>query len=180
MRSPAGLLEPIVDAREALRFDVRRADPEGWYGQLRSGVVDRLLRAESLLPNGFQLLVIEGYRPLSVGQRGAPHETGGAVDLTLCSDNGVELDLGTAVNASPGEVGDRSCIGSRHIGAQARELRGVLGLVLTSTGLVNDPAEWWHWSYGDAGWAQRLGCDRALYGPVAGSIPGQRRWRAWR
>jgi len=31
----------------------------------------------------------------------APHGTGGAVDLTLCTTSGVELDLGTPVNASP-------------------------------------------------------------------------------
>jgi D-alanyl-D-alanine dipeptidase len=38
----------------------------------------------------------------------APHCTGGAVDLTLCDGDGVELDLGTAVNATP-EDSDGAC-----------------------------------------------------------------------
>ena len=58
--------EPLVDARDELRFDIRLADPQGHYGRLRRSVVDRLLQAEALLPKGFQLLVIEGYRPAAL------------------------------------------------------------------------------------------------------------------
>jgi zinc D-Ala-D-Ala dipeptidase len=202
--------EPMVDAREALRFDRRLADPEGRYGLLRAGVVERLVTAESLLPKGFQLLLIEGYRPPGLQRKYfedyrlellsshpewgeprsyveaskfvsppqvAPHQTGGAVDLTLCHDNGVELDLGTAVNASPEECGDRCFTGSGHISAQAHELRGLLGHVLTCAGLVNYPTEWWHWSYGERYWAHDLGRDRTRYAPVAASVPRPRRWR---
>ena len=202
--------EPMVDAREVLRFDRRLADAEGRYGLLRAGVVDRLVRAEALLPKGFQLLVIEGYRPPSLQRRYfedyrlelrvahpewddarthaeaskfvsppevAPHQTGGAVDLTLCRDNGVELDLGTAVNASPQGSGDRCFTGSRQISAGAHELRGVLGHVLTAAGLVNYPTEWWHWSYGERYWAHTCGHERTRYAPVAVTVPSQRRWR---
>ncbi len=205
--------EPMVDARDALRFDRRLADADGRYGLLRAGVVERLVAAESLLPSGFQLLVIEGYRPPSLqrayfedyrrellaahpdwdGPRShveaskfvappevAPHQTGGAVDLTLCHDNGVELDLGTPVNASPEDSANRCFTGSRGISAQARELRGVLGHVLTSVGLVNYPTEWWHWSYGERYWAHSLGRDRTRYAPIAMGVPGQRRWATGR
>ncbi len=144
--------DPLVDARDELRFDIRLADPQGHYGHLRRSVVQRLLEAEALLPKGFQLLVIEGYRPAAL-QRAyfqdylrqlsaaypswdaercrreaskfvappevAPHLTGGAVDLTLCHDNGVELDLGTAVNDSP-EASRGACFtASRAISPQA-------------------------------------------------------------
>ena len=34
----------------------------------------------------------------------APHSAGAAIDLTLCADDGTELDLGTPVNATPGAV----------------------------------------------------------------------------
>jgi D-alanyl-D-alanine dipeptidase len=105
----------------------------------------------------------------------APHQSGGAVDLTLCDDHGVELDLGTAVNASPEDSGDRCFTGSRAIPAAARQLRGELGWALTQAGLVNYPTEWWHWSYGDRYWAHARGLDRTLYAPIALDIPRPRR-----
>ncbi|SED95789.1 D-ala-D-ala dipeptidase [Streptomyces sp. TLI_105] len=37
--------------------------------------------------------------------------------------------------------------------------------MLTSTGLVNYPTEWWHWSYGDRYWAPATGAATAPYGP---------------
>src|SRR5262249_49891216 len=42
--------------------DPRRADPSGAFAYLRSGVVDRLVTAQSLLPREIRLLVVEGYR----------------------------------------------------------------------------------------------------------------------
>jgi D-alanyl-D-alanine dipeptidase len=205
---PVDCGEPMVDAREELRFDRRLADRDGLYGHLRAGVVERLVAAEALLPKGLQLLLIEGYRPPGLQRRYfedyrlelraahpdwdearshaeaskfvsppdvAPHQTGGAVDLTLCHDNGVELDLGTAVNASPQASGDRCFTGSRHITARAHELRGELGRVLTSVGLVNYPTEWWHWSYGERYWAHAHGFDTTRYAPIATTVPRPRR-----
>jgi D-alanyl-D-alanine dipeptidase len=34
-------------------------------------------------------------------------------------------------------------------------------------GFSNCYDEWWHWSYGDAGWACRLGHSHAIYGLVS-------------
>jgi zinc D-Ala-D-Ala dipeptidase len=63
--------EPLVDVRIAapLRVDPRQADPAGAYARLRRGVVDRLVTAQSLLPRGVRLLIIEGYRPLATQER---------------------------------------------------------------------------------------------------------------
>jgi D-alanyl-D-alanine dipeptidase len=63
--------EPLVDLRTVapLRVDPRQADPAGTYAHLRSGVVDRLVTAQSLLPRGIRLLIIEGYRPLATQER---------------------------------------------------------------------------------------------------------------
>ena len=38
--------------------------------------------------------------------------------------------------------------------------------MLTWSGFVNYPTEWWHWSYGDRYWALTTGAAAALYGPV--------------
>ncbi|ALV31740.1 M15 family metallopeptidase [Streptomyces sp. CdTB01] len=95
----------------------------------------------------------------------APHSAGAAVDLTLADADGRELDLGTAMNASP-EQSDGACYtGAGNIGAEARAHRAVLGAALGEAGLVNYPTEWWHWSYGDRYWALVTGAPAALYGP---------------
>lgn len=95
----------------------------------------------------------------------APHSAGAAVDLTLVSDDGRELDLGTRVNASPEESDGACYTHAANIGREARANRLVLGDALTAAGLVNYPTEWWHWSYGDRYWALATGADTALYGP---------------
>ncbi|MEV4416074.1 hypothetical protein AB0J67_29550, partial [Catellatospora sp. NPDC049609] len=63
--------EPLVDLRtvRALRMDHRLADPAGAYAQVRRGVADRLVNAQTLLPAGIRLLVLEGHRPLATQQR---------------------------------------------------------------------------------------------------------------
>ncbi|GLW21527.1 D-alanyl-D-alanine dipeptidase [Microbispora amethystogenes] len=95
----------------------------------------------------------------------APHTAGAAVDLTLCDDYGVELDMGTAVNATP-EQSRGACYTAAEVGAGARRNRDVLSAALEACGLVNYPTEWWHWSYGDRYWAMTRRAPAALYGPV--------------
>lgn len=96
----------------------------------------------------------------------APHGTGGAVDLTLCTDDGVELDMGTAVNASPEASAGACFTADTTVSAAARVHRAVLVAAMTAAELVNYPTEWWHWSYGDRYWALLTGSGTARYGPV--------------
>ncbi|MFD9697485.1 M15 family metallopeptidase [Lentzea sp. NPDC059081] len=143
--------EPLVDLRTvaALRLDDRRADDVGLYARLRIGVVDRLVTAQTLLPPGLRLLVVEGYRPGS-----SSHVTGGAVDLSLCTVDADELDLGTVFDAA--EPRDRE---------EALRNRDFLAAALEGAGLVGYPGAWWHWSYGDRYWAHLTGSPQAIYGP---------------
>ena len=46
---------------------------------------------------------------------------------------------------------------------EARKNRKTLSDALQKTGLTNYLGEWWHWSYGDSGWALRVGAKNALY-----------------
>ncbi|MGW0538210.1 M15 family metallopeptidase [Streptomyces sp. NPDC003032] len=57
--------EPLVDSslRKALLIDDRKHDDAGAFAHLRSGVLERLMEAQSHLPDGLRLLFIEGYRP---------------------------------------------------------------------------------------------------------------------
>ncbi|MFI7634441.1 M15 family metallopeptidase [Nonomuraea sp. NPDC049400] len=61
--------EPLADVRGRLRVDERMADEAGAYAHLRSGLLDRLEQAERLLPDGFHLVVVEGYRPIETQRR---------------------------------------------------------------------------------------------------------------
>ncbi|GAB3136610.1 M15 family metallopeptidase [Micromonospora sonneratiae] len=96
----------------------------------------------------------------------APHSTGGTVDLTLCTPDGHELDMGTAVNATPVQSANACFTGSPDISAEARRNRDILGTALRAAGMVNYPTEWWHWSYGDRYWALSTGADQTRYGPI--------------
>ncbi|NEA97822.1 M15 family metallopeptidase [Streptomyces sp. SID13726] len=63
--------EPLVDLREdgQLLLDSRQADDEGSYAYLRAGALQRLVRAQRLLPTGIRLLVVEGWRPPALQRR---------------------------------------------------------------------------------------------------------------
>ena len=97
----------------------------------------------------------------------APHVSGGAVDLTLCTEDGRELSLGTEVNATPEESEGGCRTAAANIDAEARANRAVLGRAMTAAGFVNYPTEWWHWSYGDRYWALLTGAPTAKYGPAS-------------
>ena len=97
----------------------------------------------------------------------APHVAGAAVDLTLATPDGGELDMGTVVDATP-EQSDGACyFAAGNISAAARANRTLLADALGGAGLVNYPTEWWHWSYGDRYWALMTSAPAALHGPVS-------------
>ncbi|MFF3735885.1 M15 family metallopeptidase [Streptomyces sp. NPDC002566] len=96
----------------------------------------------------------------------APHVSGGAVDLTLCTEDGRELPLGTEVNATPEESEGGCRTAATNIDAEARANRLLLHRAMTAAGFVNYPTEWWHWSYGDRYWALLTTAPAAEYGPA--------------
>ncbi|HEV7207217.1 MAG TPA: M15 family metallopeptidase [Mycobacteriales bacterium] len=193
--------EPLVDLRPDLRVDARRASTSGAFAYVRRGLRDRLIRAQSALPAGAYLLVVEGWRPMPVQveyfrdyeakvraampdvppeevrvaasayvspPEVAPHPTGGAVDLTLCDGDGIELDMGTALNATP-LASDNACYtAASGLEPQAQRNRSLLVATLLRAGLVNYPTEWWHWSYGERYWALATGAPMACYAERAG------------
>lgn len=91
-----------------------------------------------------------------------PHTTGGAVDLGILGPDGERLDF-----TSPYPMGWESApMMKEGLSPEARKNRDLLADVLTSSGLTNFRGEWWHWSYGEPGWALRGGHEKALYGAV--------------
>src|SRR5947208_1444076 len=63
--------EPLVDLRDdarprGLELDARKQDAAGLWLHLRTGVAERLRRAQATAPSGVRLLVVEGFRPIAV------------------------------------------------------------------------------------------------------------------
>lgn len=81
-----------------------------------------------------------------------PHSTGGAVDLTLMTTDGKEINMGTRFNADP-EESNFSNYTDAPVSDEIRQKRQILKNAMESVGFVNYPTEWWHWSYGDRYWA---------------------------
>lgn len=89
-----------------------------------------------------------------------PHSTGGAVDLTLMTTKGKELDMGQRVN----DGGSASSTFAKNITSLAKKNRKILIKTMERAGFVNYPHEWWHWSYGDRYWAFISKSNHAIYG----------------
>ena len=102
-----------------------------------------------------------------------PHSTGGAVDLTLVDAQGVEVAMGSAIDAigsvsepdhflmladtlAPGE--------QRQLALRWHQQRLLLAQAMAEAGFAQHPNEWWHFSWGDQLWAWRSGAERACYG----------------
>lgn len=160
---------------------------------VRDEVATRLTRAASALPQGFGLLVLDGWRSPDFqrslleyyrnlhpdlgegyvsdpeGSLVAPHTTGGAVDLTLTWD-GVPLALGTDFDAFT----DQARVDALEVAPSVeRGLRRLLAAALRGAGFVPYPLEWWHWSYGEQWWAAGTGAEVTCYGPLSRRRPAR-------
>ncbi|MGI4792277.1 MAG: M15 family metallopeptidase [Janthinobacterium lividum] len=90
-----------------------------------------------------------------------PHTTGGALDVGIRGPNGEGLDF-----SSPLEGWAAAPTYNFKISELARSNRLMLIAAMEAAGLTNYVGEWWHWSYGDQGWALRVGSPVAYYGAV--------------
>jgi D-alanyl-D-alanine dipeptidase len=87
------------------------------------------------------------------------HCTGAAVDVWLVDADNEVLDVSSPYDrfhAAPTYVLDLS--------ETAQKNRTILVETMLSVGFSNCRDEWWHYSYGDAGWAVRLGLSECVYG----------------
>lgn len=92
-----------------------------------------------------------------------PHTTGGALDIGLRHTDGSRCDF-----HGPYERSDPRSFPTdvKGLGQEARCHRDLLRSILEAVGITNYPSEYWHFSYGDQGWAYRGGHPKAIYGPV--------------
>lgn len=105
--------------------------------------------------------------PPSINLKKPGHASGGAIDIELCKNgrrlhfSTTKLPLAEAVRSSQKDLPEKIL-----------ENRKLLSDVLANVGFVNNPKEYWHWSYGDYRWAEKLGKKETLYGSI--DIEGKR------
>ena len=164
----ASVAEKVCRANALLPSGVRLAMIEGW----RAPHIQR--RMYAAIWNDFALLhpdwseaqlreTVDRYSAPLIASVPPPHTTGGALDVLLADDLGRLLDF-----HSPYALTDPAGFGfdAPHLSDEALANRRLLAVALRSVGITNYPSEYWHFSYGDQGWAYRGGESHAVYGAV--------------
>ena len=162
---------PVVDATTVVKdlaVDLRYATPDNFLKQkvypdgarclLLPDAAKRLAKAaEALRPQGYRLKVYDCYRPIAVQwqmwklfpkpgyvanpRKGGNHNRGAAVDLTLVTLEGQEVEMPTAFD---------SFEPSAHHGFKggteaSRKHREVLRKAMEDAGFKRNAMEWWHY-----------------------------------
>jgi D-alanyl-D-alanine dipeptidase len=97
-----------------------------------------------------------------VDQKAPPgHCTGAAVDVYLVNGRNEPYDV--TAPFSRFQSGPTYVLG---LAPEALKNRMLLVETMLGVGFSNCRDEWWHYSYGDAGWAVRTGRKRCFYGLV--------------
>lgn len=165
------------------------ADTRFWC---RSAVAERLLRANSSLPPGLRLAVVEAHRPLDLQRHhwetdlaALRRERPGLSDAEAAAENAKLIappwivpphSTGGAVDVllwdATGEVAMGSQLNERTpamrtafepLDPEHRRHRRLLCDAMEGAGFVNYGHEWWHYSYGDRYWAHATGAEAAIY-----------------
>ncbi|RKG85874.1 D-alanyl-D-alanine dipeptidase [Corallococcus terminator] len=150
----------ILDLRYATKdnFLKRQVYPDGARCLLLPDSVSRLKKAADVLrPQGYRLKVYDCYRPRAVQYemwkilpkpgyvanpaKGSNHNRGGAVDLTLATVDGGEVEMPTPFDdftpkAHHGYMGGTPA---------SREHREVLRAAMEGVGFQRNKMEWWHY-----------------------------------
>ena len=84
------------------------------------------------------------------------HDTGAAIDLALCDIDGNDFDFGTKYHSHHRNY---------NLTKEHKSNRKMLKNIMKSQKFVNNPDQWWHFSYGDKAWAAYKGKRKsAFYG----------------
>ncbi len=187
--------EPLVDIPVTERILHRQGDGTKWLvAKLRKSVLEMLIQAGNMLPNGYKFVIMSAYIPVSMQQKvwdrkleklrvehsdwsekklleevpkyaarptkGAPHNTGGSVDVIVLDQNGNELDMGSPF----GGVGKPAHTRFEELTEAQIQNRQLLYWTMTNAGFINtNPFEWWHYAFGDRAYASYKGEAFAIY-----------------
>lgn len=126
---------------------------------LRLKTIHALVEAnKDFIRKGYRIKIFDCYRPLDVQKkmwkivpdanyvanpsRGSIHNRGGAVDITLVDETGIELDMGTSFDF----FGPESAHGFRDFSKQILKNRKLLKKIMLRNGFESFDSEWWHYN----------------------------------
>jgi zinc D-Ala-D-Ala dipeptidase len=167
-------LVELVKLDPTLHLDIRYATSNNFMGRpmykearafLQEPAAEALVRAnKKLQPQGYGLLIFDGYRPWSVTKafwdatpkdkkifvadpkKGSRHNRGCAVDLSLFDlQTGKEVTMTGAYD----EMTERSYVDYKGGTAEERRHRDLLRSAMESEGFTVYQPEWWHYDYKD-------------------------------
>ena len=144
---------------------------------LRIGTIKKLWEAQSYLPKGTRLLVLDGWRPVELHRKiveadvleiasqpeleiildardtspkhPAPSLTGGRVGVTLCDQSGQSLDMGSIIRKPcPQALMYHYSHSRAEKNKQIHDRRMLLCSVMTRAGFSSDGGSWWRYQYG--------------------------------
>ena len=98
------------------------------------------------------------------------HNTGGAIDLTLITDNGYALNMGTLFD----DFTERAWTNHFEEYTDCEEVkhnRRILYNAMINAGFTNLPSEWWHYDYGTKFWAYFNNEDALYKGILEHNLP---------
>ncbi|HRK05266.1 MAG TPA: D-alanyl-D-alanine dipeptidase [Chlorobiota bacterium] len=173
---PASPSDMVVLQHEVpeLIFDVRYATENNFTHRVlysdsllksRRHVADSLKIAVRLAAErGYRIKIFDAYRPVSVQRfmwsllpderyvadpaKGSRHNRGCAVDVTLCTLDGKEVDMGTDYD----EFTERAHADANDISQEQAAHRAILRGIMNASGFDVLPTEWWHFDL--RGWEQ--------------------------
>ena len=88
------------------------------------------------------------------------HQTGGAVDISLCNKRGHDYDMGTKYLENNAQTPTKS--GTLNL--EQKQNRAILKNAMEKAGFKNYPPEWWHFCYGDRLWSAYSKQKECFYG----------------
>lgn len=89
------------------------------------------------------------------------HCTGAAVDVWLVDEENEPIDV-----SGPYDRWVAAPTYTLGLSPEAQRNRELLVTTMLAAGFSNCRDEWWHYSYGDAGWAVRMGLPSCFYGLI--------------
>lgn len=162
-----GLYERLLTVTESLPDGMRLVIWDGWRSYelqqlLFMKMVDRMKAKGHSHEDAHRHAAVFVYPPSKEADSVSWHLTGGAVDLTLADRHGRLLDMGG--NFDDTDEHSHTHYYESHDNPAASGNRKMLLQLMTGAGFSNYPSEWWHYDYGNRGWAERTGAAFAFYG----------------
>lgn len=94
-------------------------------------------------------------------RQGSGHQSGAAIDVSLCNQNKEDYFMGSNVRGFTPESDFNYPVSD-----EAKKNRLILREALEKVGFINYPSEWWHYSFGDRLWAKLTGSGLAIFGKL--------------